>query len=220
MMISLYKRAAEALNCVRYITGFPFLARESSHQAIFRFNKASFMSLCFAPPPSPLVLSSQRDAQVAWREPQKAFGHQPSTQTAQVPGGGRGHQRGPQSFPLSGGHQQCIHRGANTADHRLLWISALECEPQEWVQQCFTIVYTWGCYFFGMVEHTVCICIVGPCSQAILLLTGHLLEFRLYLKYYQCGKNLLEVKMVCWWWDALLVVGARGLGKTPHTALY
>lgn len=149
MMISpLYKRAAEALNCVRYISGFPFLARESSHQAIIRFNKASFMSLCFAPPPSPLVLSSQRDAQVPWREPQKAFGHQPSTQTAQVPGGGRGHQRGPQSFPLSWGHQQRIHRGANTADHRLLWISALECEPQEWVQQCFTIVYTWACYLF------------------------------------------------------------------------
>lgn len=70
----------------------------------------------------------QRDAQVARREPQKAFGHQPSAQTAQVPGGGRGHQGGPQVLPLSRGHQQRVHRGADIENHRLLWIPALECE--------------------------------------------------------------------------------------------
>lgn len=74
----------------------------------------------------PRVLSSwQRDAQVARREPKKAFGHQPAAQTAQIPGGGRGHQRGPQVFALSGGHQQCVHRGEDTAHHRILWIPAL-----------------------------------------------------------------------------------------------
>ncbi|KAF3842211.1 hypothetical protein F7725_024162, partial [Dissostichus mawsoni] len=41
------------------------------------------------------------DAEVARREPQKAFGHQPSAQTAKVPGGGRGHQRGPEVLALS-----------------------------------------------------------------------------------------------------------------------
>lgn len=81
----------------------------------------------------PLFSLPQRDAQVARREPQKAFGHQPSAQTAQIPGGGRGHQRGPQVLPLGGGHQQRVHRGEDTENHRLLWIPALECQLQQWV---------------------------------------------------------------------------------------
>lgn len=51
----------------------------------------------------------QRDAQVARREPEKAFGHQPSAQAAQVLGGGRGHQGRPQVLALGGGHQQRVH---------------------------------------------------------------------------------------------------------------
>lgn len=51
------------------------------------------------------VPSSQRDAQVTRREPEKAFRHQPATQTAEVPGGRRGHQGGPKVLPLGRGHQ-------------------------------------------------------------------------------------------------------------------
>lgn len=79
------------------------------------------------------VSSSQRDAQVTRREPEKAFRHQPATQTAEVPGGRRGHQGGPKVLPLSRGHQQCVHRGADTENHGLLWIPALEGQPHQWV---------------------------------------------------------------------------------------
>lgn len=134
MMISaLYKRgAAGALNaglCGAHSTDFPGVAVESSGliQSYTRFTGSPFP---FAKRSYTLVLSSQRDAQVARREPQKAFGHQPSTQAAQVPGGGRGHQGGPQVLPLSRGHQQRVHRGADIAHHRLLWIPALECKLQ------------------------------------------------------------------------------------------
>lgn len=79
------------------------------------------------------VASSQRDAQVTRREPAKAFRHQPATQTAEVPGGRRGHQGGPKVLPLSRGHQQRVHRGADIENHWLLWIPALEGKSRQWV---------------------------------------------------------------------------------------
>lgn len=116
-------------------TDFPVLPKEKSYiiDSYTRFTDP----LPFANWPhfvsTPLVLSFQRDAQVTRREPEKAFGHQPSAQAAQVPGGWRGYQRRPQILPLSWGHQQRVDRGANIAHHRILWISALECKLQEWV---------------------------------------------------------------------------------------
>lgn len=152
MISVLYKRGAagapNACLCGTHSTDPPGVAEKDSCliQAHTRFTRYTFLliqvvSLCLSnaanPSSSSCSLFLQRDAQVARREPQKAFGHQPSAQTAQVPGGGRGHQGGPQVLPLSRGHQQRVHRGANTEDHRVLWISALECELQEWVNtQC------------------------------------------------------------------------------------
>lgn len=77
------------------------------------------------------VPSSQRDAQVTRREPEKAFRHQPATQTAEVPGGRRGHQGGPEVLPLGRGHQQRVHRGADIENHGLLWIPAVEGKPHQ-----------------------------------------------------------------------------------------
>lgn len=108
MMISvLYKvGVAEALNsclCGICNTDFPVLAKGKSDIIKSYTSFADFLP--FAKWPhfvlTPPVLYFQRDAQVARREPQKAFGHQPSAQAAQIFGGGRGHQRGPQILPLS-----------------------------------------------------------------------------------------------------------------------
>lgn len=90
--------------------------------------------------PSPVP---QRHAALPRCQPAAAVRHQPAAAAAQVPGGGRGHQRGLEVVPLRGGpHQRFrgahLHRGEDPPHHRLLRLPALGRQLQTWVP-------AWGC---------------------------------------------------------------------------